>query len=179
MIKLTIHPSHWIKRLSSRCAYRAWLTDQGSLTRRIQERCNEFSVRNVRLDNARVSGDEAIELALKSGSLAMQREVFLYCGEIPVVFAHSVLPLSSLRGPWQTLMRLGAKPLGAALFSNPQVTRTALQFKKLKRHHALYRLATAHLPNPPHCLWARRSVFSLHNKSILVTEVFLPNILHL
>lgn len=179
MINLITRPPHWVKRLSSHCAYRAWLTDQGSLTRRIQERCNQFRVRHVHLDSARVSRDEAIELALKPGSLAIQREVFLYCGDIPVVFAHSILPLASLRGPWQTLVRLGAKPLGAALFSNPLVTRTALRFKKLNRHHALYRLASGPLANPPYCLWARRSVFSLHNKSILVTEVFLPDILHL
>ena len=179
MINLITRPLNWVKRLSSHCAYRAWLTDRGSLTRRIQERCNQFSVRHVHLASARANRDEAIELALKPGSLAIQREVFLYCGDIPVVFAHSILPLASLRGPWQTLVRLGAKPLGAALFSNPLVTRTALRFKKLNRHHALYRLASGPFANPPYCLWARRSVFSLHNKSILVTEVFLPDILHL
>ena len=172
--------SLWQNRLSESCArYRPWLLDRGSLTRRIQVRCAAFSVRHVRQRYGVAMPSERHMVALKHCSHALLRDVFLYCGETPMVFAHSVLPATSLHGDWQRLCRLGSKPLGAALFSNPKVRRTPLHFKKLNRRDALYRCACTVLPNPPASLWARRSVFYLEGRPILVTEVFLPDILEL
>lgn len=95
----------------------------------------------------------------------------------PVVFAHSVLPYASLRGAWLGLGKLGNKPLGAALFANPKVKRTPLEYKKLPCHHPIYMRLTEHVPNMPNALWARRSVFQLNCARILVTEVFLARLL--
>ena len=72
---------------------------------------------------------------------------------------------------------LGNKPLGALLFTHPLVERQPLHYKALHAHHPLYRRATALLPDPPDRLWARRSLFYLHQAPLLVTEVFLPEIL--
>ena len=159
--------------------YRHWLSDSGSLTRRIQLRCDAFSVRQVVQCYSRACRDEAALVGLQPRELALLREVYLYCGESPVVFAHSVFPRKGLRGPWQPLSRLGNKPLGAALFANPVVQRAPLQFRKLTPHHELYRRAVRVLAAKPAYLWARRSVFSLQGSPILVTEVFLPQILAL
>lgn len=164
---------------AAHCPYHSWLIDKGSLTRRIQMRCNAFSVRGLRLGMGKAGRDEAACVRLEPRELALLREVNLYCGEVPVVFAHSVIPRAGLNGPWQGLGKLGNKPLGAALFADPLVKRTPLQFKKLNRRHELYRRACRNLASPPSHLWARRSVFSLHGFPILVTEVFLPAILGL
>ena len=40
-----------------------------------------------------------------------------------------------------------------------------------------YQGAAAVLSNPPDRLWARRSLFYLHDAPLLVTEVFLPEIM--
>jgi chorismate--pyruvate lyase len=160
-------------------AYHDWLVDAGSLTLRLQLRCHDFAVQPTHLINAKPRGDEAQLLSCAVRQRALLREVRLHCRGKPVVFAHSVLPYKSLRGAWQGLGRLGSKPLGGALFADPRVTRAPLQFKKLTRHHPLYRLATAHLLVLPDALWARRSVFSLKHAVILVTEVFLPLVLTL
>jgi chorismate--pyruvate lyase len=104
------------------------------------------------------------------------RNVLLLGNRQAVVFAHSVLPLYSLRGPWLGLRQLGNQPLGEALFANPQVKRTALRFQKLHARHALYQQAVANIDPKPHYLWARRSVFHLHKANIMVTEVFLPEL---
>jgi len=177
-----LHPS-WQNRLSESCArYRPWLLDRGSLTRRIQVRCAAFSVRHVQQQYGVAMPSERRMVALSRPSRhsrALLRDVFLYCGETPLVFAHSVLPATSLHGAWQSLGQLGSKPLGAALFANPRVRRTPLRFKKLNRRDALYQRACTVLPNPPASLWARRSVFYLEGRPILVTEVFLPDILEL
>lgn len=161
------------------CPYRPWLVDRGSLTHRIQARCTAFSVRGLRLALGRPGRDEAASVNLNPRKFALLREVHLYCGETPVVFAHSVIPRAGLRGPWQALSKLGSKPLGAALFTNPKVRREPLQFKKLNHRHELYRRACHILNDRPAHLWARRSVFVLGRYPILVTEVFLPGILGL
>ncbi|HSI23553.1 MAG TPA: chorismate lyase [Methylophilaceae bacterium] len=167
----------WLPKPPASGAYRHWLVDDGSLTQRLRKHCRTFSVERVRQRWARPLPDEVLLLRMRSHEKALLREVSLCCDGVQVVFAHSVLPRSSLRGAWHNLGRLGAKPLGAVLFANPEVIRTPLAFRKLLPHHALYTRAVEHLAERPACLWARRSVFMLHNAPILVTEVFLPGVL--
>ena len=154
-----------------------WLIDKGSLTLRLQKSYSAFSVNPVSVHYAKPILDEALRLGLPAYKTALIREVLLLGNDQSVVFAHSVLPRTSLRGKWNGLGKLGNKPLGAALFANPQVQRAPLRFKKLSPHHVLYQKAAQHLNEKPACLWARRSVFSLNCATILVTEVFLPPLL--
>lgn len=158
-------------------AYRDWLINTGSLTARLQKRYIRFAVKTVALKSARPLFDEAKPLGIATRQMAGIREVLLMNGQQAVVFAHSVLPRHSLRGRWLGLSRLGNKPLGATLFANPKVSRTPLSYKKLSPHHALYQKAVKHLTEKPASLWARRSVFSLGCASIMVTEIFLPQLL--
>ena len=156
-----------------------WLRDQGSLTQRIQQRCTGFAVRHVHSGLARIALDESLLLGMPPQQLAYSREVFLYADGLPVVFAHSALVQEHLRGAWSALRGLGNQPLGALLFAHPLVERKPLQYRELRSTHPLYRRAVAVLNNPPFRLWARRSLFCLHEAPLLVTEVFLPGILRL
>jgi chorismate--pyruvate lyase len=156
---------------------RFWLMDNGSLTSRLQHRYSNFLVKPVAVKYAKPILGEAVLLHQVSYKTALIREVFLIGDNLPVVFAHSVLPRTSLRGPWNGLGRLGNKPLGATLFANPKVKRTALYYKKLSQNNALFQHATQHLMQKPSYLWARRSIFSLNCGKIMVTEVFLPQLL--
>lgn len=156
-----------------------WLRDTGSLTLRIQQRCGHFSVRDVKSTQARIALDESALLGIQPQQFAWSREVFLCADDQPVVFAHSACETRHLRGAWQALRHLGDKPLGALLFSQPQITRRPLRYKALHAHHPLYRRAASVLSAPPDRLWARRSLFYLNNAPLLVTEVFLPEILRL
>ena len=167
----------WLRKPMGSAAYRPWLVDGGSLTRRLQRRYPDFAVEPVRLLDRRPQLDEAQLLCVPARRLALLREVRLVGAGQPAVFAHSILPHKSLRGPWLGLMHLGNKPLGGQLFADPRVVRTPLEYKKLHRHHPLFRKATAHLKVLPQATWARRSVFSLGCAAILVTEVFLPEVL--
>ena len=136
-----------------------WLRDRGSLTRRIQHRCTSFAVYELRSGLARIAMDEAALLGVMSQHLAYSREVFLYADDLPVVFAHSACARLHLRGAWSAVSGLGNKPLGALLFSHPLVERRPLHYQALKNTHPLYRRAAVKLDNPPHSLWARRSLF--------------------
>lgn len=170
----------WKKFLPPTTAgYAPWLRDRGSLTRRIQQRCSDFGVRNVCCHLALASRDETALLGLPSRQKIYTREVLLYADGSPVVFAHSVVGARHLRGAWHGLQNLGRRPLGALLFAHPLVERAPLRFKQIKPNHALFRRAVTALDAGPGLLWARRSLFTLHGAPLLVTEVFLPGVLNL
>lgn len=169
----------WLPHLIHATPYRSWLRVPGSLTHALMRRCPAFNV--VRLSQALDTAhhDEEGLLNLAPGRRALIREVLLCCGATPLVFAHSVIPREGLRGPWEGLSGLGNRPLGAALFSDPRIRRHALEFRRVDRRHPLYRKASVQLARPPASLWARRSLFTLGGCPILVTEVFLPEVLNL
>jgi len=158
---------------------RNWLQNSGSLTRRIQQRCNNFRVEPVFQSLATACNDELAILKLRPGELAHVREVYLYCGKTPVVFAHSVVARKDLRGAWCGLSKLGNKSLGTMLFTNPITKRTPFEFRKLNPTHPLFYQACKNMTILPDKLWARRSLFTLDGQPILVTEVFFPAILGL
>lgn len=159
--------------------YRPWLTDRGSLTQRIADRCPRLNVRVVFQGLRSPTRDESFLFADGGRSRVLVREVYLYCGDTPVVFAHSVVRPRDVRGPWNAFSTLGNRPLGGALFADPRVARGALRQKSLACGHELYARALREAPGVRGLLWARRSVFVLHKSPILVTEVFLPGILAL
>ncbi|GAB4118273.1 MAG: chorismate lyase [Sideroxydans sp.] len=175
-------------------ALRPWLHDHGSLTQRIQQRCQEFSVQPVHRGLARIAYDEATMLGIPPHRLAYSREVFLLADGKPVVFAHSTCRQQDLQHAWKSMRGLGNRSLGSLLFTHPLVLRQPLHFKALPSRHPLAGRALARqdcrepvetvglkpdLQNAPDPLWARRSLFTLHGAPLLVTEVFLPEILKL
>jgi len=155
-----------------------WLHDHGSLTQRIRQRCSKFAVNPVRGSLARIAYDESALLGITPHQLAYSREVFLLADGQAVVFAHSTCAAEHLRGVWATIAGLGNKSLGSMLFTHPLVERRPLRFKSLSPHHPLYQRAASGKQMPSR-LWARRSLFFLHDVPLLVTEVFLPEILKL
>lgn len=170
---------HWQPAPAAAGDYRPWLTDRGSLTARIKARCADVRVEVVFQGLRRPDRDESFMFASGRRARVLVREVFLRCDETPVVFAHTVLDPADLCGPWRSVARLGTRPLGAALFADARIERHPLRVRKIGRDHELHRRLSAHLPHAPRSLWARRSLFRLHDSPILVTEVFLPEILRL
>jgi chorismate--pyruvate lyase len=157
-------------------ALRGWLSDRGSLTRRLKARHADFRVSPVARGFAPPFLDEAQALRLRPKAQAYVRDVLLMGGAHIRVFAHSVLPRTGLRGGWCGITRLGTKPLGEALFTDPRIRRLGLTMRRLDARHPLYRAARRHTGLSARHLWARRSVFCLNGHSLLVTEVFLPAI---
>ena len=153
---------------------RGALTDRGSLTRRLQARHPDFRVFPVARGLRPPFLDEARALGLRTKTHAYVRDVLLMGSGHAQVFAHSVLPRPSLRGGWNGISRLGTRPLGEALFTDPRIRRLGLSIRRLDARHPLYRAAQRHTGLKVRYLWARRSVFCLGGRPLLVTEVFLP-----
>ena len=107
---------------------------------------------------------------------ALLREVYLYCGAVRVVYARSIIPLSTLTGRQRQLAHLGERPLGGFLFSCPSMTRGQVQLAEIHPGNTVYNRAMNSLQQTSETLWGRRSVFRLQNKPLIVAEIFLPGI---
>ena len=160
---------------------REWLLDSASLTLRIKNYCQtnnlgDFSVRVLMQGMGIPSNDEVQRLKLKSRRYALIREVLLYCGNTPVIFARTVIPIQTLTGPQRQLGHLGNRPLGEFLFAQPYLQRDAMEVAVLNQGHQLFDSAVHAIETNPEQVWARRSIFRLKHKPLLVAEVFLPEV---
>jgi chorismate--pyruvate lyase len=165
-------------RYAAEVELRDWLTDRNSLTARLVARCGQFRVQRLQQQNAPCLPDEFAALGLPGRATVVERDVLLRCDEVAVVYAHTVLPLSATASQWPRFAALGNKSLGSTLFLDPLVTRGNLQYAQLRTSHPLMRrIRSLHLlPTHISRLFARRSLFTRHGSSLLVTEVFLPGL---
>lgn len=158
---------------------RDWLLDRGSLTARLVARCPGFRVEVLGQGRRRPNTDEAALIGVRPAERVIARDVVLRCARTPLVYAHSVVAPRHLRGAWRMLGGLGARPLGAALFADPAISRLPLQVARVGAGHPLYSAAIRLLGAAPAALWARRSLFLRAAAPLLVTEVFLPAVVAL
>jgi chorismate--pyruvate lyase len=154
-----------------------WLTDSMSLTLKLTSRCHSFRVQRLAQQRALPLHDEYAQVALPRRVVVRQREVFLRCDDRPVVYAHTIVPLSATASDWPFFGTLGERSLGTTLFGDPQVKRGRLEYARLSTRHPLVRRAAAALEEELHGpLFARRCLYRRHAGLLLVTEVFLPAI---
>ncbi|HRD65897.1 MAG TPA: chorismate lyase [Candidatus Competibacter sp.] len=155
----------------------AWLLDRGSLTRRLRRICGDrFRVRVLFQGWAHPGRDEACALKLRPGVWTWTREVQLFCGEQPWVFARTLIPSQTLSGRGRRLTRLGARPLGEVLFADPNVWRGPVEIARIAASQLLHQRAFAGFAEPPDAIWGRRSVFQIDGCPLLVCEIFLPDL---
>ena len=148
-------PLHW----------RKWLLDPGSLTQRLVNASQgNFRVEVIRQGWYHPTRSEAKALGMRPRQLAIIREVQLIGNGQPWVFARSVIPATTLTGKQRELNFIGSRSLGTILFRDPTMRRGPLQISRLKLRDG-------------DAAWARRSLFYLSEKPLLVSEVFLPALL--
>lgn len=158
---------------------RRWIAGEGSLTARLMSASSRFGVQRLVQTPQLPFADEWQALGLICPVPAITREVLLVCDSVPAVFAHTIVDPYRARRDWPFLRGLGNRPLGGALFVDPRVRREPFQFARLSTNHplrqALQRVLPAFASVP--MLPARRSVFRRGGGAMLVTEVFLPDLL--
>lgn len=143
-----------------------WLTFEGLLTPRLRS----HSAVPVTLEVLR---EEPVARDGKDTDLL--REVALSAGGQRLVYALSWFPAEVIsRNPW--LKTLAQKPLGDALCSLPNVSRSNFEFQHILAGEPRYERAVEASDMRPPGLWARRSRFHLEGGSVLVEEVFLPGV---
>ncbi len=166
--------SHCVSRKIS-AETKSWLFDSGSLTARLIDQCEgRFSVKVLSLKRATPTPDEVKVLGLRYRSQALIRQVLLYCDDKPVVYARTIIPLSSLRGALRGLVLLGNKPLGAVLFSDKSMQRKPVEITSIVPSHVCYSWTQF---KGSEAIWGRRSVFTLKGRELLVSEFFFPTLI--
>jgi len=148
-----------------------WLLDPGSLTQRLKRQGTRFGVLLLGQMTAAVGVDERPWLKAEQ---ALVREVLLCCDNIPVVFARTLIPATTLVASEGRLARLGSTSLGELLFARPEVSRDRIEVARFDNDSRVARLAAC-LGQPPAVeLLGRRSCFFWSGQPLLVSEVFLP-----
>lgn len=179
---MTKRQTHWKPALHTELPnYLAdWLTDQGSLTLRLQQTSKQqfhVDVTHTGWQNPLV--DEAAKLEQPLQEDVYCREVLLKDGELARVFARTIVPRESYK-TLQThlhIHHLGNRSLGEILFSDAAIERGPIEVACIQTGHNLFALAKqsgVELDDDA-VLWARRSCFYFAENRLLVCEMFLPN----
>ncbi len=154
-----------------------WLLDRASLTQRIIGACDgPFRVRVLSQHWTRPMSNEAKALGMRRSSHALVRQVQLLCNDVPWVYARTVIPRHTLTGRQRRLAHLKSRSLGAMLYADPSMRRGELQLVRLTARDKLHAMIAQHVDQPSAVMWGRRSVFTLSNKPLLVSEIFLSAI---
>ena len=155
---------------------RSWLFETSSLTRRLQQ-CGQgqFSVRVLQQSWCRPLQNERRAIGMPDHEWALIRQVQLLCGQQPVVYARTAIPVGTLRGAQRRLAQLGDRPLGALLFADKSVRRGPLEVARISSTCQGYVTMTGGA-RAVGDIWGRRSLFHFGSHPLLVSEVFLPAI---
>lgn len=138
-----------------------WLLDRGSLTERLMALSDGgFSVKvlSQRWDKPLIH--EAQQLNIRSHLVARIREVELYCGNVCMVFARSVMPLQVYNDQRYVLQNIGTRPLGQLLFKDGKMR---VNKRGVSRHPSA----------DGTIVYGRSTPYRYAEKEILVSEFFI------
>ena len=151
----------------------SWLFDASSLTSRLIGLCgSDFSVRVISQHYEKIDYSEASVMVLQKAHSALVRQVLLCCDEQPLVYARTVIPVTTIQGAQRRYANMGNRPLGAMLFADRTMQREAVEVSMLPVVHEANQYTNSNEP-----IWGRRSVFRVSGKPLLVSEYFLPELL--
>ena len=142
----------------------SWLEEPGLLTTRLRAQCGgDFRLQLVNETHERAHASD------------LYRQVALCCGTEPCIFAESRIPLATANAHFW-LRDLGNEPLGERLQKRSDVKRGRFVFA-VAQPERLPEWIQHSITCANEDLWARRSVFSIGDEELTVTEVFLPGVL--
>lgn len=144
-----------------RTAEGSWLLESHSMTARLKQHCHDFDVDVIAVYQLTPDKLTDSEVALIGQEACVVREVVLKGDGLPWLCARTLMPASTLEGQGGHLHALGTEPLGQHVFKQRASRRDAIE--------------TANVACLSHQLHARRSRLWLHNRPMLVAELFLPD----
>ncbi len=155
---------------------RPWVLASGSMTKRLRRAGQaSFHVDVLKQQWELPTTSEARLIAIPNKMPSLVREVQLFCNNACFIFAHTVVPKTTMQGSCRRLHALlNKRPIGDILFSDPNMRRSPLQLAKLTPEHIEYQWAVQNISERPEFLWARRSVFYLSERPLIVNEIFFP-----
>lgn len=151
----------------------SWLYDPHSLTKKLEKSCRKFHVQ-VKQQLTINSAAPKLSNYFNNRDEIFVREVFLCCDDIPVVFAQTEIPSSTLTEQQTQLADIGSQSLGKFLFQDPSIRRGVIEIAQFTENSPVNALCSSIGQCCTDTLWARRSLFYINAKPLLVSELFLP-----
>jgi len=150
--------------------------DPASTTEHVQRIYGEsWEVQVLKQEWGFAQPDEYQALGIGDNEKVMLREVILSYQGQPWMYGRTIVPNSTWNDKNNKLSSMGDTSLGKILFSDPSHRRSEFEIAFLGVEEALFQSAIQGLDKIPQSLWARRSIFYLSEKPLLLTEVFLPD----
>jgi chorismate--pyruvate lyase len=154
----------------------SWAYEAGSLTRRLQDYYgNQVAVRIIFHHWRTPFLSEQRQLQLPLSRYCLIREVMLHVNGKPLLLARTAIPDETIKVAHRNLSHLGSRPLGEIIFSYPDLERVAMDLTLIQP--STWSIQAQHNANISHSIWGRRTVYAIHNRPMLVSEFFLPEIL--
>ena len=136
---------------------KSWLLEQGPITKRIKS-IAEFRLELIQDELSDATDDEILFLKIDSEEIRI-REVILYGNEIPIVFARTIIPNTTIEKGLKELGKIGNKPLGDILFEKDIFSKEDIVFESFKDKESLF--------------WGRKIKYTVKDQPFSVMEVFL------
>jgi len=150
-------------------ALQPWIRHTGSFIDRLAEHGIIPSIHVLREDWIKPEIWESKLLGLGSHELALVREVRIGNDDQIWLYGRTVIQKAMLTNK-NELLHLENRSLGSVLFQDPEIKRDKLEF--------IYAEPSTLWPgfSPTNASWIRRSLFHLHDASLLLTEIFMPDL---
>ena len=161
------YPTHCTQNILS------WLLDEMSLTKKLQNQCETFSV-DVKQQSHTDAKNASLSSYFPLPEKVFVREVLLCCDGIESVFAQTEIPYRTLSDTQKNLTEIGSESLGKFLFQESTLRRGEIEIAEFPIGSKLHALCDDLKQGCEHTLWARRSLFYIEDKPLLVSEIFLP-----
>lgn len=163
--------------LNMPAAVKSWTYETGSLTQRLRSYLGSaLTVKVLHQGWYKPFLTEARLLDKQVNPYCLVREVMLHANGNPLILARTIIPAETLKATHRNLSHLGNRPLGEVIFSYPELARLALQVSSVDLTlwtHDVRSCVDITTPTP-----ARRTVYVIAGKPMLVSEFFLPVVLH-
>ncbi len=157
-------------------AVQSWVYEVGSLTQRLRAVYGRsVTVKLLFQEWRKPLLSERRLLGLHERQWCLSREVLLHASGVPLILARTIIPISTIKIANRSLSHLGTRPLGEVIFSYPKLERIAMDVAQIQATTWTdFAHDTAGLRKT---IWARRTVYAIKQRQMLVSEFFLPEIL--
>jgi chorismate--pyruvate lyase len=166
---------NWQSTLDSKTpgVLRPWLDHAGSFTQRlVQHGVEQPKIDILREGWVKPEAWEADLLCLNSEELAWIREVRIFNDNYTWMYARTVVTNDMLKEKPE-LSTLENRSLGSILFNDPTIKRDAFEFIFIEPA-MLWQNSPIQVQLD--ASWVRRSVFTLRDRSLLLTEILMPDL---
>ena len=154
----------WLKSPTAKGKEFSWLTEQGSLTERLNKELHDVEV------------DVIYEGKVSEEKSSYKREVIIKSHGQPMIFARTSLKDDDLNGTWSCVKKLGQQSLANILFKDTEIYRRSMLYQIIEPADALHiYLKSLDLVNQE-IIWLRKSEWEKNGKTLLLIELFLPNL---